>query len=227
MGVIPKAGRLLCKQKDWVRFPHAPQMFKIECEKCKNLVTKNNLQRHINSCNGLGTKRNRPKKGRGTNIWNKGLTKETNDKVKKNSEAISLAIKGKPTLPHSEKTKKKLSEIAKLNKLGGHTSKKRVKYKNIVLHSSYEQKVAEQLDQNNIRWNRPNPLKWIDVNGIEHRYYPDFYLLDYNIYLDPKNDYLINKDQDKIKRVSEQNQVKVIVLDKNNLTWEKINAWVR
>lgn len=227
MGVMPKAGRLPCTEEDWVRFPHCPHMIKIECEKCKNQITKNNIQKHLNTCDGKGTQRNRVKVGRGSNIWNKGLTKETSDKVRRNSESISLAMKGKPTPSHSDETKKKLSDVAKKNKLGGHTSKKRVKYKNIVLHSSYEQMVAEQLDQNNIRWNRPNPLNWIDEKGIEHRYYPDFYLLDYNIYLDPKNDYLINKDQDKIRRVCEQTQVKVVVLDKNNLTWEKIYAWVR
>lgn len=159
--------------------------------------------------------------------WNKGLTKENSEKVLESSKTISNSMKGKFNHLQSDETKKKLSVAAKNNNLGGHTSKKRVEYNGVVLHSSYERIVAEELDKNNIKWNRPSPLKWIDETGIEHRYYADFYLLDYNIYLDPKNDYLIKKDEEKIKRVIEQNQVRVIVLDKNNLTWEKINAWVR
>lgn len=45
------------------------------------------------------------------------------------------------------------------------------------------------------------------MKGIKHTYTPDFYLPEYNVYLDPKNDYLINninpglgfKDVDKIR----------------------------
>jgi hypothetical protein len=32
---------------------------------------------------------------------------------------------------------------------------------------------------------------WKDNTGNEHRYYPDFYLPEYDVYLDSKNDYLI------------------------------------
>ena len=61
-------------------------------------------------------------------------------------------------------------------------------------------------------------------------YYPDFYLPEYNVYLDPKNDYLINNkskrfgitDVEKIEKVEQQNGIKIILLDKDNLTWENI-----
>lgn len=48
---------------------------------------------------------------------------------------------------------------------------------------------------------------------------PDFYLVDYEIFLDPKNDYLAKIDKNKIDRVIEENNVKVFIL-----TEEKINA---
>ena len=49
---------------------------------------------------------------------------------------------------------------------------------------------------------------------------------EYDVYLDPKNDYLINKinesdgynDVDKINWVSLQNNVKIYILNKNNLS---------
>lgn len=50
---------------------------------------------------------------------------------------------------------------------------------------------------------------------------------EYDVYLDPKNDFLINninprlgfKDVDKISWVSEQNNVTIIILNKHELTW--------
>lgn len=90
------------------------------------------------------------------------------------------------------------------------------------LDSSYELRVATALDNNNVKWVRPGPLTWVDKNNVSHRYFPDFYLVEFNVYLDPKNDFLIKRDSDKIKRVSEQNSVTVVVLDKDTLSWEAI-----
>ena len=57
------------------------------------------------------------------------------------------------------------------------------------LDSSYERKLAKLFDDNNIRWIRPKPLDWYSTDGIKHHYFPDFYLVDYDVYLDPKNEY--------------------------------------
>ena len=67
----------------------------------------------------------------------------------------------------------------------------------VLLDSSWEVKVAAILDEMEIKWERPDPL-YYELNGIRHRYYPDFYLIDYNLYLDPKNDFAIKNQQDKI-----------------------------
>lgn len=100
----------------------------------------------------------------------------------------------------------------------------------VKLDSRYELEVAKSLDENSIEWTRPNYLIWQDDSGRKHRYYPDFYLPKYNVYLDPKNDFLINcatkrfciTDVEKISKVSEQNNVKIVILDKNNLNWQNI-----
>ncbi len=131
----------------------------------------------------------------------------------------------------SESTKEKLSIIAKNNNFGGHTSKKRFYYttksgEQVYLQSSYEITVAQNLDNANIVWTRPEPLMWVDSENKEHRYYPDFYLPDFNVYLDPKNDYLMIKDQEKINSVMIQNSVIVLMLSENNLTWESIKSLV-
>lgn len=121
---------------------------------------------------------------------------------------------------------------AKKIPFGGHTSKLRIDYitKNgevVKLQSSYEIKVAKSLDENNINWIRPNAFKWKDSKEIEHRYYPDFYLIDYDVYLDPKNDYLVIKDKEKIERVSKQNNIYIIVLNKDNLDWVNIKNFLK
>jgi len=77
---------------------------------------------------------------------------------------------------------------------------------------------------NDIVWIRPKPLIYLDKNTQMRRYYPDFYLPAYDVYLDPKNNYVQKRDEDKIKRVQEQNNVKVFVLNKQQLAWKIIET---
>jgi len=90
------------------------------------------------------------------------------------------------------------------------------------LQSSYEVRVAFSLDTNGVRWQRPDPIIWTDARGGTHNYYPDFLLPDYNVYLDPKNTHVAKKDKNKIKRVRQQNQIQLLVLNKMELNWSKI-----
>lgn len=83
-------------------------------------------------------------------------------------------------------------------------SRKPVKYfnknenKEVLLESSWEVEVATKLDEHNIKWIRPKFIKWEDSLGKTRRYFPDFYLPDYDMYLDPKNPYCMNKDKEKM-----------------------------
>lgn len=128
--------------------------------------------------------------------------------------------------PHTEDTKKRLSVSAKRNNLGGWHTSRSISYNGVQLDSSYEEEFAKDLDKNNIKWVRPDPFKYV-LNGEEHRYYPDFFLPEKNIYVDTKNDYLINhinprygiSDIEKIQLVSKQNNIKIYILDKSNLLW--------
>lgn len=69
----------------------------------------------------------------------------------------------------------------------------------VLLESSWEVEIANFLDNNNINWIRPKHLKWEDINGKIRLYFPDFYLIDAKIYIDPKNPYCIKRDEYKIK----------------------------
>lgn len=196
------------------------------CKKCNFDITPNNFNRHFINCDSSGPRLKRPKMRIGRGGWNKGLDK-TDLRVKRISELVSKTMTGRPGIVHTDESKDKIRKAAIINKLGGHTSKFRINYKGVNLQSSYEYKVALSLDENLIKWERPTHFNWIDDLGINHRYYPDFYLIDFNIYLDPKNDYLIVKDSDKIVKVRIQNNVNIIVLNKYQLDWNSIKCFIR
>lgn len=94
--------------------------------------------------------------------------------------------------------------------------------KTVTLDSSWELVVAKLLDSKNIKWVRPKSLKWFDKNNISRQYYPDFYLVDYDLYLDPKNPYCMSLDKYKMKCIEKvvnikYGDVKHIVAEINKL----------
>jgi hypothetical protein len=99
-------------------------------------------------------------------------------------------MKGKPGTflgkTHTEETKQILSEKA-LASSHRRLKKNTIEYKGILLDSSWELELAKRLDELKIKWVRPDPIPWVDEYGVTHNYFPDFYLEDYDLFLDPKN----------------------------------------
>ena len=124
----------------------------------------------------------------------------------------------------------KMSANAKERGLGGVRQSKKILYNGVHLGSTYELTVAKSLDENLIKWTVPNKIPYADPNGKLRTYRADFYLPEYDLYLDPKNDFLINNvnpalgftDIEKIKCVMDQNNIKIFILDKNHLSWGSI-----
>ena len=140
-------------------------------------------------------------------------------------EAKKRVAEGNKKRGQTLESKKKLSKIAKERGLGGHTSKQRLYFKKnngdeVYLQSSYEIKFAEILEDLCIEWERPEPLPWIDIDGNDHKYYPDFKIG--QKYFDTKNDYLAIKDFDKINRVSKQNNVTIEIVTFDKITKDYI-----
>ena len=226
-------------------------MKKTKCCKCQRFITNNNFKRHNETCDGTyfegphkswfkkskeeiyrdrvenlkkarNSLKNRP-------AWNKGLDKN-DPRVKKNADAIKTAHKegrvDKSYLDNPEYKLKK-SQIAKSQGFGGYKENagksKKFYYndsfgKKVCLQSTYELRCAEILDELEINWIRPTYIKY---NGNK-KYFPDFYLVDYDIYLDPKNNFLAKRDQEKISCVCDQNNVQVLILTEDKLTKEFI-----
>ncbi len=117
--------------------------------------------------------------------------------------------------------------IAQARNFGGHTSKRKLHFikktgEVIYLQSSYEVKFASLLEELNIQWSRPDPLRWVDHNGVDHRYYPDFKVG--NVFIDTKNDYLAIKDAPKILAVIAQNNVDLRIVTKESITTDFVKS---
>lgn len=117
----------------------------------------------------------------------------------------------KPPQTCSKDCYRKLVSIYATNhpNCGGETNFKKFKYNGVTMDSSWEVEIAKFLDANNIKWIRDRHIMfwWTDKDGQRRRYYPDFFLPEYNIYLDPKNKFLLVKDFFKLEKVKEENGI--------------------
>lgn len=174
---------------------------------------------------------------KGRTPWNKGLTKHTDERLRLFGENLSARYASGELIPvfkgkkHTEEYKQHLRQVALSRELGGFNMRRGVLYNGVKLDSSFEVIVAKSLDRNNIKWERPPRFEYYTEDGKLHNYTPDFYLPEFDVYLDPKNDFLLHnvnpklgyKDTDKIKLVEKQNGIRVIILDKDNLQWDCIH----
>lgn len=129
-----------------------------------------------------------------SNTRDKYITEETRDKMKlgiskawkedkyKNAD-FGKGFRGKK---HTEESKAKISEAA-LNSNHRRLRRNPIEYNGFLLDSTWELELAKRLDSLNIKWERPEPLPYTTEDGKTHRYFPDFYLPEYDLYVDPKN----------------------------------------
>lgn len=173
-------------------------------------------------------------------VWNKGLTADVDDRVRKRIVKQKENYRRNPSSykyghPQDLATREKIRKYAIKNGLGGFNMRRGISYNGIKLDSSYELEVAKELDNNNVLWKRCSRFPYTWTDGGTHYYTPDFYLPEYDVYLDPKNDFLIEyinpgtgiNDVDKIRAVENQNNIRVIILDRNHLTWNSIKELIQ
>jgi len=115
------------------------------------------------------------------------------------------------TKPNKKTCSRECKIIACTNTGSWNGKKKLFKYFNkhenkiVTLESSFENEIAIFLDACNLVWVRPKPIIWLSPIDLKtHLYYPDFYLPDFNVYLDPKNDFVISLDEVKLDTVSKK-----------------------
>jgi len=218
------------------------------CTLCNRKISKFAYSRHLNACTAGKIKEKLPPSEKLTNgktvRWLESMNSRKGNGTNQYTKAKALGLP-KPTV--SDETRKKLrehcgkrvwtfvqrknmSDHAKRRSLGGSFINTKCEYNGHKFGSSYEVEVAKSLDNNSIRWVKPKKFNYTDPFYKSRQYTPDFYLPDFDVYLDPKNDFLINNinpsmgfsDCDKIKIVEKTHSIRVLILDKNMLTWSKI-----
>lgn len=133
-------------------------------------------------------------------VWNKGLTKDTDDRVKAQGETyhnkyvngeikIWCAGLSKETDDRIKTYSTKISETVsnKIENSDWHCqSRKRIEYNDNVFDSDWEFEFVKFLDSHNIKWIRKiSPFIYIYKNS-EHKYFPDLYLPDHDLYIEIK-----------------------------------------
>lgn len=143
----------------------------------------------INSCEGMRKKNaankfNKPsgRKGKfGKPSWNKGLTKETDERVKNNVNSLLLAYKNESIIPsfkgkhHNDESRKNISSSMMGNRNANHRGDRQSYYKNIRMDSHWEVLVATYFDNAGISW-RYNAERYLLSSG--NYIHPDFFIYD-------------------------------------------------
>lgn len=118
---------------------------------------------------------------------------------------------------HTEESKRKISEKLSMNNHGGRC--KWYNYNGIWVQGTWELSIAKKLDNFQINWKKTKELeytlKYIDDNTKEHTYNPDFYLQEYDCFLEIKGHWWGN-DKRKMELVMQQNpSIKIIIIEKD------------
>lgn len=134
-----------------------------------------------------------------------GITNQYTKARKKGTAIPESPLRGKTVKghPHTENTKILLREKALASK-HRRLRRKLINYNGIMLDSTWELALAKRLDLLSIKWTRPDPIEWLDSSSVKHNYFPDFYLIEYDVYLDPKNPQAIKVQQEKLKMLLTQ-----------------------
>lgn len=189
---------------------------KYKCPECNLEYGKSGIATHIWRSHGAGINHIPPGPPKGHIPWNKGLTKETSDKILQQANNLKRRYAEGELIPIwlgkklSEKTRRKISKKLSINNKGGrckwyeHTKPNGNKIK---VQGTYELRFAKVLDIIDGNWIKPttsnHSFTWCK-DGIEHTYSPDFYVPKLNKYFEIKG-YWWGDDKEKMRLVIEQN----------------------
>ena len=84
----------------------------------------------------------------------------------------------------------------------------------VLMDSTWEVAMASRLDHLKISWERSLDMKLVyhSKTGRKRNYIPDFYLPDYEVYIEVKG-YWTDAAKYKMKAVQENNPVKIVILE--------------
>ena len=186
------------------------------CRKvCKGLRSLNSHVTQMHSGEKQTSHRGRPKGG---NAWNSGLTK-SDPRISKGSTTYSDRVKRGEIIPgfkgkkHTDETRNSISLSLAGNNQGG-----RCKWYivgNEKVQGTWERDFAIKLTELGIKWQKVKSFteEYIDDKGQIRRYTPDFYLEEYNTYIELKGFWWGN-DKRKMEIVLSNTKSKIVVVEK-------------
>lgn len=153
--------------------------------------------------------------------WNKGLTKETDERVRKNSEKVSKSLVGRKGTKLSEEHKKKISVHQSLHNNGGRCKWYKVSGQKV--QGTWERDLAKLFVKYKIDWEKiktNNKVFRYTFKDKERSYAPDFYIKEFDIYLEVKG-FWWGDDKKKMNHVIDQvielkNKIRIIEKDQYN-----------
>lgn len=192
------------------------------CKHCNLEIVSSRHGDHERKCLDLQEKAKQPKKNvgrpKGIDAWNKGLTKDTDGRVRQNSDSVSKTLREKVSngtyIPRRmcASARQILSEKQSLNNSGGKSKWFDVAGKRV--QGTYEKQFAEQMEVESILWKKIKTnnhiFKYI-MGGKIRSYAPDFYLSELDLYVEIKGFWWGN-DEDKMVAVKEQHSDKRLVV---------------
>lgn len=153
----------------------------------------------------------------GTPAWNKGLSKETDIRVKK----YAATQKGKPGTfngrTHTISSRKKISAARSINNKGG-----RCKWFEVAgqkVQGTWERNMAMKFEELHIQWEKLKTNRHTfeyEMDGKTRCYTPDFYLPTTDIYIELKGRWW-GRDREKMDLVLEKyKDRKIVVVEKDD-----------
>jgi Mor family transcriptional regulator len=141
------------------------------------------------------------------------------DDVRSNSESVKLAHKLKPeSFLHTEETKKKISKKLTINNKGGRCKWYEVSGQKV--QGKWEKELAELFTYYNIKWNKiktnSHTFEYKSCCGKIKNYTPDFYLEDFDMYIEVKG-YWWGNDKNKMQEVLKNNNINIKILEDRRL----------
>ncbi len=182
------------------------------CPFCNGSYSNRSIRSHIWRAHAEGKDHNSHKDYvKGTReAWNKGLTNETDERLKAQSERTKEKYKTGELIgtfvgrKHSVESIEKISVSKSLNNKGGRS--KWFDVNGVKVQGTYEKQLAEKLIELNIDFEKiktNNHLFRYEKDGKHRSYAPDFYLKEYDIYIEVKG-YWWGDDERKMKILKEK-----------------------
>lgn len=188
------------------------------CSKCNFYIGSNRLK-HFNSCNGLGTKKKKPKIDRKSKEFRLKMSNAIKLKYKEDpsfrirvSDSVRKAykegrVKINPLTEINRREKIRLAINKRYSEGWEVKSGRALKYDyespiagKIKVDGTWELKVAKYLDSLGLKWKRNKErFKYINLKNSNSTYCPDFYIEDWNSFLEIKG-YTTDLDRCKWKQ---------------------------